>query len=85
MQADHNEELTSTSKIVMQFGACSVALCKILHGEKSLDETERLFIDNHLQVVSMAYMQWKRKQNRRSRTLSAVPPSVKLVGTPPLT
>lgn len=75
MQAEHDKDLTSTSKIVMQFGACSIALCKILHDEKSLDETDRLFLDNHLQVVIMAYMQWKRKEKRRSNTLSLVPPS----------
>lgn len=44
-----------------EFGKCTLALCDVLHGDTSLDHLELLFIENHIQVLQMAYLQWKRK------------------------
>ena len=55
-----NEKL-ETDKTLKEFGKCCLALCEVLHGDKPLDQMELLFIDNHLQVLQMAYHQWKRK------------------------
>jgi hypothetical protein len=33
----------------------------VLHQDRSLNEVEMLFIENHFQVVQMAYLRWKRK------------------------
>jgi hypothetical protein len=59
MAAD-NEKL-ETDKTLKEFGKCCLALCEVLHSDKPLDEMELLFIDNHLQVLHMAYHQWKKK------------------------
>ena len=48
-------------RTLKEFGKCTLALCDVLHGDKPLDDVELLFIDNHIQVVQMAYLQWKRK------------------------
>jgi hypothetical protein len=45
----------------MEFGKCTLALCDVLHGDPSLDHVEVLFIENHIQVLQMAYLQWKRR------------------------
>ena len=44
-----------------EFGTCAVALRNVLHQDGSLNEVELLFIENHFQVLQMAYLRWKRK------------------------
>ena len=44
-----------------EFGKCAVALRNMLHQDGSLKEVELLFIENHFQVLQMAYLRWKRK------------------------
>jgi len=56
--AKEKQEIDNTLK---EFGNCTLALCDVLHGDASLDHMEILFIDNHIQVLRMAYHQWKRK------------------------
>ena len=51
----------ATDRTLKEFGKCCLALCEVLHRDNELDEMELLFIDNHLQVLQMAYQQWKRK------------------------
>jgi hypothetical protein len=50
-----------------QFGRCTLALCELLHGDEELNEIERLFVDNHIAILHMAYSQWKRKHAQESR------------------
>jgi len=38
-----------------------VALRDVLYQDRSLTEAEFLFMDNHFQVLQMAYLRWKRK------------------------
>ena len=57
-QAKEKQEIDTTFK---EFGKCTLALCDVLHEDTSLDHMEILFIDNHIQVLQMAYHQWKRK------------------------
>jgi hypothetical protein len=48
-------------RTLTQFGRCTLALCDLLHADEELGEIERLFIDNHIAVLHMAYSQWQRK------------------------
>jgi hypothetical protein len=54
---DHNE----TDHTLREFGKCAVALRHVLYQDRSLNEIEVLFIENHFQVLQMAYLRWKRK------------------------
>jgi len=54
---DNNE----TDNTLMEFGKCAVALRNVLYQDRSLNEVEFLFIENHFQVLQMAYLRWKRK------------------------
>jgi hypothetical protein len=56
--AEDNNEPDNTLR---EFGKCAVALRNVLHQDRSLNEVERLFIENHFQVLQMAYLRWKRK------------------------
>lgn len=44
-----------------QFGECAVTLRNVLYQDAALSDTEFLFIENHFQVLQMAYLRWKRK------------------------
>jgi hypothetical protein len=44
-----------------EFGKCAVALRNVLYQDRALTEAELLFMENHFQVVQMAYLRWKRK------------------------
>ena len=57
-KAKEKQETDSTLK---EFGKCTHALSDVLHGDTSLDHIEFLFIVNHIQVLQMAYLHWKRK------------------------
>ena len=54
---EHNE----TDHTLREFGKCAVALRNVLYQDRVLNEVEFLFIENHFQVVQMAYLRWKRK------------------------
>ena len=60
-----DKDKSSTDRTLKEFSKCCMALCEVLHSDKALDEMELLFIDNHLQVLQMAYQQWKRKARKR--------------------
>ena len=53
-----NEETDITFR---EFGKWAVALRNVLYQDRSLNEAEFLFMDNHFQVLQMAYLRWKRK------------------------
>jgi hypothetical protein len=54
---DNNE----TDNTFREFGKCAVALRNVLYQDRSLNEVGFLFIENHFQVLQMAYLRWKRK------------------------
>ncbi|HYM89736.1 MAG TPA: hypothetical protein VES92_11550 [Nitrospiraceae bacterium] len=54
---DQNE----TDNHLREFGKCAAALRHVLYQDKALNEMEFHFIDNHFQVLEMAYFRWKRK------------------------
>jgi len=54
---EHNE----MDHTLREFGKCAVALRNVLYQDRALNEVEFLFIENHFQVVQMAYLRWKRK------------------------
>jgi hypothetical protein len=57
-RANEQHKIDNTLK---EFGKCTLALCEVLHGDTPLDHIETLFIENHIQVLQMAYLHWKRK------------------------
>jgi hypothetical protein len=44
-----------------EFGRSVVALRSMMDQDRSLTDMELLFIENHFQVIQMAYLRWKRK------------------------
>ena len=54
---DQNE----MANILREFGKSVVALRHMMDQDRSLTDMEVLFIENHFQVIQMAYLRWKRK------------------------
>ena len=50
-----------TGNTLREFGKCAMALRNVLYQDGPLNEAEFVFIDNHFQVLQMAYLRWKRK------------------------
>ena len=49
------------ANILREFGQSAVALCDVMDQGRSFTDMELLFIENHFQVIQMAYLRWKRK------------------------
>jgi hypothetical protein len=60
------ENTNETDNTLREFGNCTMALCEMLRQGKPLNAMEKLFIDNHLQIVHMTYLQWKRTHQTSS-------------------
>ena len=56
--AKRKNELDHTLR---EFGKSAIALCDVMDQGRFLTDMELLFIENHFQVVQMAYVRWKRK------------------------
>ena len=54
---DQNEMATT----LREFGKSVGALRDLMDQNRSLSDMELLFIENHFQVIQMAYLRWKRK------------------------
>ena len=50
-----DKDKSATDRTLKEFGKCCLALCEVPHSDKQVEEMELLFIDNHLQVLQMAY------------------------------
>ena len=57
-KASEPHELTTRLR---EFGTSVVALCELLDQGRSLTDMDVLFLENHFQVIQMAYLRWKRK------------------------
>jgi len=53
------------SKIMSEFGKLIHDMTKWLDHDPKLDMVDQLFIENHLQVVQMAYAGWKSRQGKK--------------------
>ena len=49
------------NSILKEFGQRAVVLRTMLYQDRSLSEVEFFFMDNHFQLLEMAYLRWKRK------------------------
>ena len=58
---DAADSCTDSGANLKQFGECATALRQALYQDAALSDTEFLFMDNHFQVLQMAYLRWKRK------------------------
>jgi hypothetical protein len=56
--AKDQNEMANTLKA---FGKGVVALRDLMDQNRSFTDMELLFIENHFQVIQMAYLRWKRK------------------------
>ena len=56
--AKHQNEMANTLR---EFGKGVVALRDVMDQDRSFTDMELLFIENHFQVIQMAYLRWKRK------------------------
>ena len=54
---DHNEPDDTLSEFVK----CAVSLRNVLYQDRALSTTELYFMDNHFQVLQMAYFRWKQR------------------------
>lgn len=57
------KDTNETDNTLREFGKYAVALRSVLYQDRSLNDVEMLFIENHFQVVQMAYLRWKRKHS----------------------
>mgnify|MGYP001175412870 FL=1 len=57
------KDKNQTDNTLGEFGKCGVALRNVLYQDRPLNEAEFLFMDNHFQVLEMAYLRWKRKHS----------------------
>jgi hypothetical protein len=57
------KDKNQTDNTLREFGKCAVAMRDVLYQDRSLNEAEFLFMDNHFQVLQMAYLRWKRKHS----------------------
>ena len=55
------QDTNEANKTLRKFRKCAKALREVLCQDRPLDETEFRFIDNHFQLLQMAYFRWKRK------------------------
>ena len=51
------------TQLLRDFGKHAVALRNILYQGGTFSEAELLFMENHLQVLEMAHLWWKRKHS----------------------
>ena len=58
------KDTTETDDTLREFGKCAVALRSVLYQDRSLSEVEFHFMENHFQVLQMAYLRWKRKHRK---------------------
>jgi hypothetical protein len=56
--AKDQNEMANTLR---EFGKSVVALRDLKDQDRSFTDMELLFIENHFQVIQMAYLRWKRK------------------------
>jgi hypothetical protein len=60
--ASKNLSTHDGSNSLKRFAKCAVAMRNMLHEDAMLSEAEFLFMENHFQVLEMAYFRWKQKQ-----------------------
>jgi hypothetical protein len=49
------------SNSLKRFAECAVAMRNILQQDGEIGKAEFVFMDNHFQVLEMAYLRWKQK------------------------
>ncbi len=54
-------DLAGGYAVSQRFEKCAVALRNVPYQDRASNEAELLFMDNHFQVLQMAYLRWKRK------------------------
>jgi hypothetical protein len=52
---------TEMADTLREFGKSVMALRDVMDHDRSFSDMEQLFIENHFQVIQMAYLRWKRK------------------------
>ena len=60
------KDTTETDDTLGEFGKCAVALRSVLYQDRPLSKVEFHSMENHFQVLQMAYLRWKRKHRELS-------------------
>lgn len=55
------------SPVLAEFEKSIKALAQLLNRDPDLDDEDRVSIENHLQIVQMAYTVWTHRKASRSR------------------
>ena len=55
------KDQTALANTLREFGKSATALRDVMDQNRSFSDMELLFIENHFQVIQMAYLRWKRK------------------------
>ena len=62
-EVDDAKDINEADDVLREFGRCAVALRNVLYQDRELNTMELHFMDNHFQVLQMAYLRWKRKHS----------------------
>ncbi len=54
------KDTNETDDTLKEFGKCAVGLRNVLYQDRALSTMGLHFMDNHFQVLQMAYLRWKR-------------------------
>lgn len=54
------KDQTAMANTLRDFGKSAMALRDVMDQNRSFSDMELLFIENHFQVIQMAYLRWKR-------------------------
>ena len=60
-EMDNPKDQPEMANTLRDFGKSAMALRDLMDQNRSFSDMELLFIENHFQVIQMAYLQWKRK------------------------
>jgi hypothetical protein len=55
--------------VLHKFGQSASVLRDVLYDDAALDEEEFVFIDQHFQMLTMAYLRWKRKHRPKDEAV----------------
>ena len=60
-EMDDPKDQTAMADTLREFGKSAMALRDVMDQNRSFSDMDLLFIENHFQVLQMAYLRWKRK------------------------
>jgi hypothetical protein len=53
-----------TEEKLLDFGKSCLKLCDVLRQGTELSDEQRLFVDNHIQLLHLHYAKWKNRKHK---------------------